>query len=104
MAGSAGMVGASLSRMELRRIGKVSIDRDRQFPNLPSPLTTSIIGKSIANHLHVRPKLGFRIAHAAKPQSPGNCRTSKTESCSLPADSCRLLHQIETEGRPLIKC
>jgi len=46
--------------MELRRIGKVNIDRDRQFPNLPSPRTTSIIGKSIANHLHVTPTLPSR--------------------------------------------
>jgi len=46
-------------RMELQRIGKVSIDRDALaglFPNLPSPRSAAIIDKSIANHLNVGPK------------------------------------------------
>jgi hypothetical protein len=46
-------------RMELQRIGQVSIDHSaltRLFPDLPSPRTAAIIDKSIANHLDVAPK------------------------------------------------
>ena len=50
---------AHFRRMELRRMGKVGIDRDaiaKLFPTLPSPRSAAIIDKSIANHLNVGPK------------------------------------------------
>jgi hypothetical protein len=46
-------------RMELQRIGSVSVDHGaltRLFPDLPSPRTAAIIDKSIANHLNVGPE------------------------------------------------
>jgi hypothetical protein len=46
-------------RMELQRMGNISIDHDavaKLFPNPPSPRSAAIIDKSIANHLDVGPK------------------------------------------------
>jgi hypothetical protein len=49
-------------RMELQRIGQVSVDHGKLtslFPDIPSPRTAAIIDKSIANHLNIAPRPSF---------------------------------------------
>jgi hypothetical protein len=57
------------TRLELTRLGAVTIDREAlaaKFPALPSPREAVIIDKSIANRLHVGPRPAYSAEMQAR--------------------------------------